>query len=104
MADPIDRLSLEHRTFTVAADHELAVETPVELAFMSPGQRPGDDDWHTAEVLSVTQVGSTWRAACRTLIGPDGDVTLTPGGYVVWLRVTDISEIPVVAFDKIRVS
>lgn len=60
----------------------------VAMAFVKPGAAP------------ATFVTATWEADgtsyhARCLIGPGGTVTLAPGDYVVWVKITDSPEAPV---------
>jgi hypothetical protein len=41
----------------------------------------------------LVPVANTYYAACN--IGPLGTITLTPGIYTVWVKVTDNPEVPV---------
>jgi hypothetical protein len=68
---------------------------PVLLAFLPPGTNPGVSDWKPGSWQSVAATsGTVFLAQC--LIGPGtGGVTLTPGTYRIWVKVTDNPEIPV---------
>ena len=56
----------------------------VAIAFTTPGGTPAT--WFTG----------TWEGTgtARVLVGPGGALTLTPGTYWVWVKVTDNPEIP----------
>lgn len=62
----------------------------VEVAFVGPGVTPVPADWHVA---SWETAGTTVHYA-RLLVGPAG-LVLPTGTYVMWIRVTDAPEIPV---------
>lgn len=57
----------------------------VEMAFLTGTGKPAAGDWHTAGWVS-TAVGG-WKAQIQ--LGSGGAVTLTPGYYYWWVRVTD---------------
>lgn len=65
----------------------------------------------TADPVSISfDYGATWHLAAhatggvRLLVGPSGDVTLTPGVYDVRVRISDSTEIPVLSAGSLRVS
>jgi hypothetical protein len=61
---------------------------PVVMAFPRVGATPVT--WYGAEWES--DGAGNWRARC--LVGPAGTVTLNPGDYDVWVKVTSDPEIP----------
>ncbi|HEY9371461.1 hypothetical protein [Streptomyces sp.] len=65
---------------------------PVHLAFvdMDTASSPVSGDWKVAAWVGTA---GTTRTA-RVLLGPAGAVTLAPGKYMVWYKVTDSPEIP----------
>ena len=85
-------LSSEYVRVSIAAREAGTTVDPtsdtVEMAFVTTGE-PGNTDWHTA---SWENDGATHYA--RILVGPAG-VALPIGKYGVWVRVTDLPEIPV---------
>jgi hypothetical protein len=66
----------------------------VQFAFKPPGADPGGSDWIAGSWWTAQQPDGAWMA--QVLVGPasSGDA-LTPGIYVIWLRVTDNPEVPV---------
>jgi len=60
----------------------------VQLAFPRSGAAPAA--WYTASWEADGRGG--WWARC--LLGPGGAVTLVPGAYDVWVKVTMTPEIP----------
>ena len=62
----------------------------VYLAFKLVGDTPDSGDW----------VAGTWETTptaylARAVVGPMGDITLGSGEYVVWVKITDDPEVPV---------
>jgi hypothetical protein len=62
----------------------------VEVAFKLPGVDPAGPDWHAA---SWETAGTAYYA--RLLVGPAGGLVLTVGTYIMWIRITDSPEVPV---------
>lgn len=62
----------------------------VEVAFKAPGVDPAGPDWHAA---SWETAGTAYYA--RLLIGPAGGFVLAVGTYIMWIRITDAPEVPV---------
>lgn len=101
MATTMQRESTEYLYHGVTGD---VPANGAEVAFLVAGVRPEAEDWHGAEV--VTAEHPLWDDAVRAgltgdyfvaiLVGPFGNaVTLSPGDYQVWLRLTDVVEQPV---------
>ena len=67
----------------------------VELAFMPQAtQVPSSGDWQTAGwASSTTNVLQPYSAYC--LVGPGGTIQLGVGTYVIYVKITDVDEIPV---------
>lgn len=56
---------------------------PGEIAVIDSCAEPSEDDWKTA----------AWDdGSYKLLIGPEGDLTLTAGKYVAWVRLTSPPE------------
>lgn len=70
----------------------------VQMAFVVPGTEPQEGDWKVAE----WETGDEHRV--RILVGPAGTVTLSPGTYTAWLRITDNPERPVFPIDILVVT
>lgn len=60
----------------------------VQMAFTNAPPQVGD--WKAA---SWETAAPSYLARC--LVGPSGTITLAPGTYDVWVKVTDIPEVPV---------
>ena len=65
---------------------------PVEFAFKAAGADPGMSDWIGGSWVDGTLNG-TYLAQC--LVGPEGGAVLALGSYVVWTKITDDPEVPV---------
>lgn len=64
----------------------------VTFAFIAGTTNPQAGDWKTGSWDTDTQ--GDYLAQC--LIGPDGGtITLTPGAYYVWIKITDNPEVPI---------
>lgn len=92
----INQDSLEYLKVPVTAPVGVTIDTQVvEIAVMAPASQPEEADWRNAE----------WSDGnvARILIGP-GEKVLTPGSYMVWVRITDTPEIPVLTAGTITVT
>lgn len=92
----ISALSTEYvkvrvRARASGADYNPTGDT-VTMSFISKAElRPVTGDWKTA---SWETANSEYYARC--LVGPTGGtITLTPGVWYVWVKVTDGPEVPV---------
>jgi hypothetical protein len=63
----------------------------VYFAFVAGFGKPGSGDWHPGSW--ATDPGPEYLAQC--LIGPAAGVVLPVGSYVVWVRIVDAPEVPV---------
>jgi len=67
----------------------------VQMAFMPQAtQAPGSADWQTA-IWSTDTSDLLYPYSANCLIGPGGTITLGIGTYVIYVKVTDSPEIPV---------
>lgn len=64
----------------------------VLMAFLAvpPPVQPQLADWQTADWLTTS---APYTALC--LVGPGGTITLIPGLWYVWLKITAAPEVPV---------
>jgi len=94
MATRISELSLIYVKVQVTATKAGATYNPtsdtVQIAFIGDSLEPASGDWKSA--LWET-IGSLYYA--KILVGPGGTVTLAPGTYDPWVKITDNPEIPV---------
>ena len=75
----------------------------VVFAFMpTPTQVPQVSDWVTGKwVTETTNVLYPYSAAC--LVGPAGTITLGIGTYIIYVKITDNPEIPVLIGGQLQV-
>lgn len=94
--------TLEYATATITADHDITGKT-IEVSLPAAGNAPST--WVAADVVDVTPVaGDRYIAKYRILIGPAGQITLTPGSYDWTVRLTDTPEIPVRKVDVLTIT
>lgn len=77
----------------------------VQMAFMpTPTQVPTTGDWQDASWdTDTTNILYPYTAKC--LVGPsDGTITLGTGTYVIYLKITDNPETPVLAAGQLVVN
>ena len=97
MATRIYKISTEYVLVQMAAKAggvalDLAT-LPVSMAFMADSSAPEDEDWRSASWdVDATVRPRKYRARC--LVGPGTNAELDTGDYHVWVRVTDLPEIP----------
>jgi hypothetical protein len=70
----------------------------VKMAFMPDGETPSAGDFKTSDWQTIGD-----RYYIRCLIGPGGQITLTAGFWVVWVKITDNPEIPIKRVNFIEV-
>lgn len=66
----------------------------VACAFKPVGAEPAGADWVPATWLQDTTPG-TFIAECLVGPAPGSAITLDPGIYTIWLKITDNPEVPV---------
>jgi hypothetical protein len=76
----------------------------VQMAFMpTPTQVPQITDWQTAIWSAVTgNVVYPYAAYC--LVGPGGTINPGIGNYIIYLKVTDNPEVPVIIAGQLEIS
>jgi hypothetical protein len=76
----------------------------VQFAFMpTPTQVPGSSDWVTgAWDTDTASVIYPYSAKC--LVGPAGTITLGIGTYIIYVKITDNPEIPVLVPGQLQIS
>jgi hypothetical protein len=96
----ISQLSLQYVAIPVKATlltgaSDNPTSDPVYMAFMPQAtQVPQLSDWKTAIwATRPSDILNPYAAAC--LVGPGGTITLTVGTYVIYVKVTDNPEVPV---------
>jgi hypothetical protein len=104
----ISHLALEYVLIPVAATKAGISYNPtgdtVQFAFMpTPTQVPGSGDWVSgAWDTDTTNILYPYSAKC--LVGPGGTIVLGIGSYIVYIKVTDSPEIPVLVGAVLDVS
>lgn len=80
------------------------VADAVQFAFMpTPTQVPQVSDWVTGSWdTNTTNVLYPYSAKC--LVGPAGTVALGIGSYIIYIKITDSPEIPVLVGGQLQVS
>ena len=74
----------------------------VQFAFLSNiGGTPTSSQW-IAGTWSTTQ-NLNYPYAAQCLVGTGGGTALTTGTYVIWLKITDNPEIPVLQAGQIQI-
>src|SRR5688572_15876877 len=103
----IDSTSLARVQAGVEADADGLPYDPtaatVQFAHLTSGlDKPDPGDWKTGS-WDVTRIG-TYVAQCN--VGPGGAVTLSPGNYYTWIKITDpvAGEIPIEQIAKLIVT
>ncbi len=97
----ISQLSLQYvgvpvKAATLAGQPFDPTGDAVRMAFMPTAtQVPQPADWQSA-VWSAVPSSLIYPYAAYCLVGPGGTVTLGLGTYVLYLKVTDDPEIPVI--------
>lgn len=76
----------------------------VQMAFMpNATQQPGVSDWQTASWdTDTSNIIYPYNAKC--LVGPSGVITLTVGTYVIYVKIFDNPETPVLVVGQLVVS
>ena len=96
MAIPrIPAISVEYLKVPITGPADLT-DLDIELAVVADGQTPESGDW-------TTGVWSDDGRHAMVLIGA-GDLTLTPGTYDVYVRITSTPEIPVLLSGSIHIT
>jgi hypothetical protein len=88
MPSTMDRESLEYRWWQVTTPNDLST-SGAQVAMKAAGDRPVVEDWATG---TLVQENGVWWV--RVLVGPGGDITLTPGDWQEWVRILDNPEQP----------
>lgn len=77
---------------------------PVEFAFLLQDGIPAVDTiWYAGTWFTETQAYLPDIYKAKVLIGPSGQVALTPGSWDVWVRVTHTVEQPIEKADTILI-
>lgn len=104
----LSQLATEYVLIPVSATKSGAAYNPtgdtVQFAFMpTPTQVPQVSDWVSGSwETDSSNVLYPYSAKC--LVGPAGTVTLGIGTYIVYIKITDNPEIPVLIGAQLQVS
>lgn len=74
----------------------------VQFAFMPnpANQNPGGGDWHNGTWITT----GTGTYMAQVLVGPaNSGINLTAGLYNVWIKITDMPEVPVNIIDLLQI-
>lgn len=74
----------------------------VQFAFKAVSVNPGPGDWNSGSWDSYLPAGSQYVA--KILVGPNASVNPGVGTWVVWMKITDNPEIPVVEVALLTIS
>lgn len=104
----ISHLSTEYVLIPIQVTKSGASYNPtsdvVQFAFMPNAvQQPQNNDWVTGSWETVsTNIIYPYNAKC--LVGPTGSTALTLGNYIIYLKITDNPEVPVLTVGQLTVS
>jgi hypothetical protein len=82
----------------IGEDADSLTLIPVDFAFVADG-----DTLDTATWVEGSWEPTTTRTIARVLVGPGGTVTLSPGDYRCYLRVSGVEAVPVLFVGVLRV-
>jgi hypothetical protein len=104
----MSRLATMYYLVPVAATKAGAVYNPtsdaVAFAFAAtPTYVPQSGDWVTGS-WSTNTASVLYPYSAQCLIGPSGTTTLGIGTYIVYVRVTDSPEIPILIAGQLQIS
>ena len=104
----MSHLSLEYLVIPVAATQNGNAYNPtgdtVQFAFMpTPTQVPAGGDW-VAGSWETDSSDILYPYSARCLVGPGGTIALGIGNYIIYLKITDNPEIPVLIAGQVQVS
>jgi hypothetical protein len=104
----ISHLSTEYVLVPISATKSGVAYNPtgdvVQMAFMPNAiQQPGNSDWMVSSWdTDSTNIIYPYNVKC--LVGPSGVITLNPGTYVIFVKIEDNPEIPVLQVGQLIVS
>lgn len=104
----LNHLATEYVIIPVTATKLGAAYNPtadvVQFAFMpTPTQVPQVSDWVAAS-WETDATNVLYPYAARCLVGPSGTITLGIGSYVIYIKITDNPEIPVLIAGQLNIS
>jgi hypothetical protein len=104
----ISRLSTEYVLVPISATKSGVAYNPtgdvVTMAFMPTAiQQPGLSDW-MASSWDTDSTNIIYPYNVKCLVGPSGVITLNTGTYVIFVKIVDNPEIPVLQVGQLIVS
>lgn len=103
----LSAISLEYVQVPVLANLGTGPYNPtgdaVQMAFVHPRATPGFSDW-LAAVWKTDTTGTLPKYYSCCLVGPGGTITLTPGQYDVWVKITDSPEVPAIFAGQVQIT
>jgi hypothetical protein len=104
----ISHLSTEYVLVPISATKEGVSYNPtgdtVEMAFMPNSvQQPGNADWMEAS-WETDDTNIIYPYSVKCLVGPSGVITLVPGNYVMFVKIFDSPETPVLLVGQLVVN
>lgn len=104
----INHLSTEYLLIPISVTKAGVAYNPtgdeVECAFMPNSvQQPGVSDWVTAS-WETDSTNIIYPYNIRCLVGPSGTITLNTGTYVIYTKIFDNPETPVLVVGQLIVS
>lgn len=101
-------LSTEYVLVPISATKNGAAYDPtgdtVQFAFMpTPTQVPQVSDWQTG-TWDTTSGNPIYPYNAKCLVGPGGTITLGIGNYVIYVKITDSPEVPVLVGGYLQIS
>lgn len=104
----ISQLATQYVYVPVSATKNGAPYNPtsdtVQMAFMPQAtQVPGNSDWQAGSWITVPS-DIIYPYSARCLVGPAGTITLGTGTYVIYVKVLDSPETPVLTAGYLDVS
>lgn len=104
----ISHLSTEYVLVPISATKQGVSYNPtgdvVQMAFMpNTAQQPGVSDWMTAS-WDTDSTNIIYPYSVKCLVGPAGVITLGTGTYVIFVKITDNPETPVLVAGQLAVN
>jgi hypothetical protein len=104
----LSHLSTEYVLIPVAVSKAGVPYNPtsdtLQFAFMpTPTQVPSGGDW-VAGVWETDSTNILYPYLAQCLVGPTGSTALTTGTYVMYIKITDNPEIPVLAAGQLVIN
>lgn len=104
----LSHLSTEYVIIPVSATKQGVSYNPtgdvVQFAFMPTAvQQPGNTDWQTGS-WDTDSTNILYPYAAKCLVGPTGVINLGTGSYVIYVKIQDNPETPVLVAGQLVIS